>query len=122
VGIAATFNDIGSALAWTGSIGAATGVVLTIAAFIFPALAPFAAIFRFAIVGGAGITGTGAAAIWLSDNLWTLALGTGASLGCVVWWYWPAMRRAVVARLQARQGDGIQERCDAPLADKGGVS
>jgi uncharacterized protein YceK len=99
VGIAATFIDIGSTLAWAGAIGAAAGVALSLVAFLYPPLAPFAAIFRFAAIGGAGVTGTGAAAIWLSDNLWTLALGVVASLGAVLWWYWPAVRRALDARL-----------------------
>jgi hypothetical protein len=99
VGIAATFNDIGNTLAWTGGISAAAGVAVWLISLAYPPLAPFAAIFRFAAIGGAGVTGTGAAAIWLSDNLWTLALGVVASLGAVLWWYWPAVRRALDARL-----------------------
>jgi hypothetical protein len=112
VGVAATLNQLGNTLAWAGGIGAAAGVALSLVALFVPALAPFAAIFRFAAIGGAGVTGTGAAAIWLSDNLWTLALGVLASVGGVLWWYWPALRRAVVARLQARDGDGRQGQLD----------
>jgi len=103
VGIGSTLSDIGNTLAWAGGIGAAAGVALSLVAFFVPALAPFAAIFRFAAIGGAGVTGTGAAAIWLSDNLWTLALGVAASIGGVLWWYWPGIRRAVAARLAERQ-------------------
>ncbi len=99
VGIAATFIDIGSTLAWAGAIGTAAGVALSLVSLIYPPLVPFAAIFRFAAIGGAGIAGTGAASIWLSDNLWTLALGVLASLGAVLWWYWPAVRRALDTRL-----------------------
>jgi hypothetical protein len=101
VGIAATLNQLGNTLAWAGGIGAAAGVALSLVAIFVPALAPFAAIFRFAAVGGAGVTGTGAAAIWLSDNLWTLGLGVAASVGAVVWWYWP-----VLVRLWRRRLDG----------------
>jgi hypothetical protein len=101
VGVSATLSDIGNTLAWAGGIGAAAGVALSLVALFVPALAPFAALFRFAAIGGAGVTGTGAAAIWLSDNLWLLVLAVAASLGAVLWWYWPAIRRAWLARMDA---------------------
>jgi hypothetical protein len=104
VGVAATLNQLGNTLAWAGGIGAAAGVAFSLIALFVPALAPFAAIFRFAAIGGAGVTGTGAAAIWLSDNLWTLVLGVAASVGAVVWWYWPSIRRAWIARMVERKG------------------
>lgn len=102
VGVTATLNDIGSTLAWAGGIAAAAGVALSIVSLIYPPLAPFAAIFRFAAVGGVGITGTGAATIWLADNLWTLALAVAACVGGVVWWYWPVLARLWNRRLNGK--------------------
>ena len=102
VGVAATLGQLGSALAWAGGIAAAAGVALSLVSLIYPPLAPFAALFRFAAVGGVGIGGTGAATIWLADNLCTLALAVAACVGGVVWWYWPVLARLWRRRLEGK--------------------
>lgn len=108
LGVTATLSDIGTTLAWAGGIAAAAGVALSFVSLFYPPLAPFAALFRFAAVGGVGVTGTGAATLWLADNLWLLALGVAASVGAVVWWYWPSLVGAWRRRVAGQTDEAVK--------------
>jgi len=98
----ATLGSVGATLVWIGGISAAAGVALRVIAVFYPPLAPLAAVFGFAAIGGLAVTATGSSLQWLADNPWLMVLAVAASLGSVVWWYWPRIRRALDRRLDGK--------------------
>lgn len=98
-GFTATLGRLGSTLTWVGGISAAAGLALRVVSVFYPPLAAVAGVFGFIAIGGASVTATGVSAQWLAGNPWLLLLATAASCGAVVWWYWPALRRALNRRL-----------------------
>ncbi len=94
------FGGIGATLAWAGAIGAAAGLALSLIALFYPALQPFAYLFRLAGIGGAGVSVTGAAYIWIAQHYWwVLAIAALVGIG-VGWYFWPRIHRLVDKRLR----------------------
>lgn len=94
------FGDIGATLAWAGAIGAAAGLALSLISLFYPALQPFAYLFRLVGVGGAGVSVTGAVYIWIAQHYWWI-LALAAVAGCAVGWYfWPRIHRLLDKRLR----------------------
>lgn len=101
-GPAAVLGHIGATLAWAGAISTAAGLALSVISLFYAPLKPFAVLFRWAGLGGAAISATGAAYLWISQHYWwILALAAVVGLG-IGWWFWPRIHRAVEKRLQAR--------------------
>jgi hypothetical protein len=95
-----TFSDIGVTLAWAGGVSAAAGLAFSLISLFYPPLQPFAVIFRYAAIGGAGVSATGAAYLWIANHFWWV-LAIAAVVGMAVGWYfWPRIHRLVDRRLQ----------------------
>jgi drug/metabolite transporter (DMT)-like permease len=96
-----TFSDIGVTLAWAGGVSAAAGLAFSLISLFYPPLQPFAVLFRYAAIGGAGVSATGAAYIWIANHFWWV-LAIAAVVGMAVGWYfWPRIHRMVDRRLSA---------------------
>jgi uncharacterized membrane protein YfcA len=97
-----TFSDIGVTLAWAGGVSAAAGLAFSLISLFYPPLQPFAVIFRYAAIGGAGVSATGAAYLWIANHFWWV-LAIAAVVGMAVGWYfWPRIHRLVDRRLQRK--------------------
>ena len=97
-----TFGDIGITLAWAGGVSAAAGLAFSLISLIYPSLQPFAVLFRYAAIGGAGVSATGAAYIWIANHFWWV-LVIAALAGCgVAWWCWPRLHRLINRRLSGK--------------------
>jgi uncharacterized membrane protein YfcA len=95
-----TFGDIGVTLAWAGGVSAAAGLAFSLISLFYPPLQPFAVLFRYAAIGGAGVSATGAAYIWIANHFWWV-LAIAAVVGMAVGWYfWPRIHRLVDKRLR----------------------
>ena len=95
-----TFGDIGVTLAWAGGVSAAAGLAFSLISLFYPPLQPFAIIFRYAAIGGAGVSATGAAYIWIAQHYWwVLAIAALVGIG-VGWYFWPRIHRLVDKRLR----------------------
>jgi uncharacterized membrane protein YfcA len=95
-----TFGDIGVTLAWAGGVSAAAGLAFSLISLFYPPLQPFAVLFRYAAIGGAGVSATGAAYIWIANHFWWV-LAIAAVVGMAVGWYfWPRIHRLVDNRLR----------------------
>jgi hypothetical protein len=101
-GAGAELGQLGSTLIWWGGIGTAAGVALWLVSLAWPPLGAIGAVFRFAAIGGAGVTATGASIAWLADNPVVMVAGIVASLGAVVWWYYPRWQRVLSRRLDGK--------------------
>lgn len=94
------FGGIGATLAWAGAIGAAAGLALSFIALFYPVLQPFAYLFRLAGIGGAGVSVTGAAYLWIANHYWwVLVIAALVGIG-VGWYFWPRIHRLVDKRLK----------------------
>jgi len=98
-GVGETLGQLGITLTWVGGICAAAGVALRLISLVYAPLAAFGAFFGFLAIGGAGVTATGSSIQWLGDNPIVMVATILVSLGAVVWWYWPRIRRALDRRL-----------------------
>jgi hypothetical protein len=97
-----TFGDIGVTLAWAGGISAAAGLAFSLISLFYPPLQPFAVLFRYAAIGGAGVSATGAAYIWIAAHFWWI-LALAALVGCgVAWWCWPRIHKLLDRRLSGK--------------------
>jgi hypothetical protein len=94
-----TLGTLGGSLVWAGGIGAAAGVALGIVSLVWPPLAPLAGLFRFAALGSVGVLAVGSSIQWLSDRPWLMVIGIVATVGALVWWYWPRLHRLIDRRL-----------------------
>lgn len=94
------FGSIGATLAWAGGISAAAGLALSLISLFYAPLQPFAIIFRLLGIGGAGVSVTGAAYLWIANHYWwvlTIAALVGVGVG---WWFWPRIHRVLDRRLR----------------------
>lgn len=98
----AALRSVGGTLVWCGGISAAIGVALRLVSLVYPPLAGLGVFFGFLAIGGIGVTATGSSLQWLSDNPVVMVAAIVASLGSVVWWYWPRIRRALDRRLDGK--------------------
>ncbi len=94
-----TLGNLGETLVWVGGIGTAAGVALSLVALFYPPLGFLAGFFRFFSLGSIGIISVGSSLQWLSDRPWLMVLGILATVGSLVWWYWPRIHRAFDKRL-----------------------
>jgi hypothetical protein len=94
-----TLGSLGATLVWAGGISAAAGIALRLISLVYPPLAGFGAFFGLLGVGGFGIIAVGSSIQWLSDNPIVMVAAILVSIGAVVWWYWPRIRRALDRRL-----------------------
>jgi hypothetical protein len=95
----AALGQLGTTLTWVGGISAAAGIAGGILSLAFPALILLRPIFGVLGWAGSAVTATGTSVLWLSDHPWIMVVAVGASLGVVVWWYYPRIRRALDRRL-----------------------
>ena len=94
-----TLGSLGATLVWAGGISAAAGIALRLISLVYPPLAGFGSFFGLLGVGGFGIIAVGSSIQWLSDNPIVMVAAILVSIGAVVWWYWPRIRRALDRRL-----------------------
>ena len=93
---------LGATLTWAGGISAAAGIALRVIGFFYPPLAPLAGLGAIAATGGAAVLVTGAACQWLASHPVIVLLVAACCVGAVVWWHWPAIRRAIDRRLAGK--------------------
>lgn len=98
----ATLQSVGGTLVWIGGISAAIGVAFRLISLVYLPLAGLGSLFGFLALGGLGVTATGSSLQWLSDNPIVMVLVIVASVGSLVWWYWPSIRRRLDRRLAGK--------------------